>query len=71
MVRKSISNRSQSKITNLNDPGVAMYGRIFQMKDKDGEEDNVISLLKTQARQRIEGVIATYLVALDNSSVNS
>ena len=48
-----------------------MYGRIFQMKDKDGEEDNVISLLKTQARQRIEGVIATNLVALDNSSVNS
>ena len=48
-----------------------MYGRIFQMKDKDGEEDNVISLLKTQARQRIERVIATYLVVVDNSSVNS
>ena len=48
-----------------------MYGRIFRRKVKDGEEDNVISLLKTQARQRIEGVIATYLMALDNSSVNS
>ena len=48
-----------------------MYGRIFRMKVKDGEEYNVISLLKTQARQRIEGVIATYLMALDNSSVNS
>ena len=71
MILESISNRSQSKITNPNDAGVAMYGRIFQMKDKDREEDNVISLLKTQARQRIEGVIATNLVALDNSSVNS
>ena len=71
MVRKLISNRSQSKITNLNDPGVAMYGRIFQMKVKDGEEYNVISLLKTQARPRIEGAIATYLVAPDNSLVNS
>jgi len=48
-----------------------MYGRIFRMKVEDGEEDNVISLLKTQARQRIEGAIATYLVALDNSLVNS
>ena len=48
-----------------------MYGRIFRMNVEDGKEDNVISLLKTQARQRIEGVIATYLVALDNSSVNS
>ena len=71
MILESISNRSQSKITNPNDAGVAMYGRIFQMKDKDREEDNVISLLKTHTRQRIEGIIATYLVALDNSSVNS
>ncbi len=70
MVRKSILNRSQLQITNPNDPGVAMYGRIFRMKVEDGEEDNVISLLKTQARQRIEGAIATYLVALDNSLVN-
>ena len=48
-----------------------MYGRIFRMKVEDGEEDNVISLLKTQARQIIEGVIASYLVAPDNSLVNS
>ena len=48
-----------------------MSGRIFRMEVKDGEEDDVRSLLKTQARQRIEGVIATYLVTLDNSSVNS
>ena len=48
-----------------------MYATIFQMKVKDGDEENVISLLKTQARQTIEGDIATYLMALDNSSVNS
>ena len=48
-----------------------MHGRIFRMKVKDGEEDNVISLLKTQARQRTERAIANYLVAPDNSLVNS
>ena len=43
-----------------------MYGTIFRMKVKPGEQANVIALFKDRTNQGIGGAIAAYLMTPDN-----
>ena len=43
-----------------------MYGTIFRMKVKPGEQRNAISHFKDRSPQDIEGAIAVYLMEPEN-----
>ena len=43
-----------------------MYGTIFRMKVKPGQQDHVITLFKERTNQGIKGAIAAYLMIPDN-----
>jgi len=44
-----------------------MYGTIFRMRIKPGEQENTTALLKDRTNQGIAGAISAYLMIPDNS----